>query len=54
MEDKAKSENDDVAALFRGREHLLEQIRVSQQTIERSKELIQQIDKLLAKSPLKP
>jgi hypothetical protein len=37
-----------------GREHLLEQIRVSQETIERSKELIQQIDKLLAKSPLQP
>ena len=54
MADETKSEEDHVAALIRGREHLLQQIRVSQETIERSKELIQQIDKVLAKSPLKP
>ena len=54
MKDKTKPDDDHVAALHRGREHLLQQIRVSQQTIERSKELIKQIDKLLAKSPLKP
>jgi hypothetical protein len=54
MADKNKSEDDHVAALVRGRKHLLEQIRVSQETIERSKELTQQIDKVLAKSPVKP
>jgi hypothetical protein len=54
MADETKPEDDHVAALLRGLEHLLEQIRISQNTIERSKELIQQIDKLLAKSPLKP
>ena len=53
MADRTESEDDHVATLVRGREHLLEQIRVSQETIERSKQLIQQIDKLLAKSPLK-
>jgi hypothetical protein len=41
-------------ALHRGRADLLEQIRVSQETIERSVELIRKIDELLAKNPLKP
>jgi hypothetical protein len=54
MADKTKPEDDHAAALLRGREHLLEQIRVSQETIERSKELIKQIDELLARSPVKP
>ena len=54
MEDKTEPQDDHVAALLRGREHVLEQIRVSQETIERSMELIRQIDELLAKSPLKP
>ena len=44
----------DLAALRRGRGDLLEQIRVSQETIERSKELIRQIDDLLARPVLKP
>ena len=54
MADKTDPEDDHLAALLRGREHLLEQIRVSQETIERSRELIRQIDELLARSPIKP
>ena len=33
---------------------LREQIRVSQETVERSQELLRRMDDLLAKSPLKP
>ena len=32
----------------------MEQIRLSQETIERSKELLTKIDSMLAKSPVKP
>jgi hypothetical protein len=53
MEDKPDFDAE-FAALRRGRADLLEQIGVSRETIERSKELIRQIDDLLARSVLKP
>jgi hypothetical protein len=46
MEDQ-RAEDEDLAAIRRGRERLQEQIRVSQQMIDRSKELIKQMDDLL-------
>jgi hypothetical protein len=54
MTNKTDVENDDVAAIRRGRDRLIEQIRISQGTIERSKELIRQMDELLAKRGAKP
>jgi hypothetical protein len=53
MEDKPELDAH-LAALRRGRADLAEQIRMSKETIERSKELMRQIDDLLAKSLLKP
>jgi hypothetical protein len=41
-------------ALHRKQAEIREQIRVSKETVERSQELLAQIDDLLAKSPLKP
>jgi hypothetical protein len=45
---------DALAALHRGQAELMEQVRVSQETVERSQELLRRIDDLLAKSPLRP
>ena len=45
---------DALAALHRGQAELIEQIRRSQETVERSQALLRRIDNLLAKSPLKP
>jgi hypothetical protein len=42
-------EVEDVTALRRWRDHLINQIRESERTIERSKELIRQVDELFAK-----
>jgi hypothetical protein len=53
MPNETDLHNEHLADLRRGREDLLEQIKASQKTIERSRELIDQIDKLLAKSGLK-
>jgi hypothetical protein len=41
-------------AIWLGRAQLLGQIRVSQETIDRSRELIKQMDELLAKYSYKP
>jgi len=41
-------------ALHRKQAEIREQIRVSQETVERSQELLGRIDDLLAKSPLRP
>jgi hypothetical protein len=43
-----------LAAIHRGQAEIMEQIRVSQERVERSQELLRQIDDLLAKSPLRP
>jgi hypothetical protein len=43
-----------LAAMHRGRADLMEQIRLSSETIKQSQELLRQIDEQLAKSPLKP
>jgi hypothetical protein len=48
MEDRS-NQDEDLAAIRRGRERLQEQIRISQQTIDRCKELIKQMDELLEK-----
>jgi hypothetical protein len=45
---------DALAALHRGQAELMEQIRLSQERVERSHELLKRIDHLLGKSPLKP
>jgi len=42
------------ADLVRERARLAEQIKVGQETIDRSKELLRRMDELLARSPLKP
>ena len=47
-------DHDDLAAMHRGQANLTEQIRLSQEMLERSQELLRQIDEQLAKSPLKP
>jgi hypothetical protein len=49
-----RDESDEIAAFRRGREKLMNQIRESQETIERSKELIRQIDEMLTKAVVKP
>ena len=54
MEDPVKTANDYLAALRREFDTLKIQVRASEETIERSRELIRKIDKLLARSPLKP
>ena len=43
-----------LAALHREQAEIMEQIRVSRETVERSQELLTRIDQQLAKSPLKP
>jgi hypothetical protein len=48
---KQDSDHDGLAAMHRGRADLLEQIRLSKETVERSQELLRRIDDLLAKSP---
>jgi len=45
---------DTLAVLHYAQADLREQIRLSQETVERSQELLRRIDDLLAKSPLKP
>jgi len=45
---------DILAVLHCAQADLREQIRVSQETVERSQELLRRMDDLLAKSPLKP
>ena len=43
-----------LAAIHRNQADLVEQICLSKDTIEQSRELLRRIDDLLAKSPLKP
>ena len=45
---------DTLAVLHCAQADLREQIRLSQETVERSQELLRRIDDLLARSPLKP
>ena len=45
---------DTLAAMHRGRKDLMEQIRLSQEILEQSQELLRQINEQLAKYPLKP
>ena len=45
---------DTLAVLHCAQADLREQIRLSQETVERSQELLRRVDELLAKSPLKP
>jgi hypothetical protein len=45
---------DTLAVLHCAQADLREQIRLGQETVERSQELLRRIDGLLAKSPLKP
>ena len=45
---------DALAAMHRGRADLMEQIRLSQEILEQSQELLRQINEQLAKYPLKP
>jgi hypothetical protein len=44
----------ELAALYRAQADVMELIRLSQEAIDRSKELITQTDAVLAKSPFKP
>jgi hypothetical protein len=53
MEDP-QTERDRLGAIHAEREHLIEQIRQSQRTIERSRKLLERLDELLAKNNLKP
>jgi hypothetical protein len=46
--------NAELAALRRAKADVTELIRLSQENIERSKELITRVDAVLAKSPVKP
>jgi hypothetical protein len=43
-----------LATIHRSQVDLLEQIRLSNDTIERSQELLKQIDQVMGKPPLKP
>jgi len=43
-----------LAAARRARADLLEQVSLAKETIRQSKELLRQVDNLLARSPLKP
>ena len=45
---------DTLAVLHYAQADLREQIRLSQETVERSQELLRRVDDLLTKSPLKP
>jgi hypothetical protein len=54
MVDETESDEDYLAAIHRGRAHLVEQIQRSQEIIDQSKELIKRMDEILAKSGLKP
>jgi hypothetical protein len=48
------AQDPELAALHRAQADVMELIRLSEEAIDRSKELIMQIDAVLAKSPLKP
>jgi hypothetical protein len=50
MTNDFKSQKEQMDQIRRGRAELIEQIRLSQQTIERSQELIRQMDEILAKA----
>jgi hypothetical protein len=52
--DNHKYDADFLDAIRRERDNLVEQIRLSRETIERSLELIKRIDEMLAKSGRKP
>ena len=56
MEDNTYLELDQeaLAAARRVRADLLEQVSIAKQSIRQSKELLRQVDNLLARSPLKP
>jgi hypothetical protein len=54
MVNETESDEDYLAAIHRGRAHLVEQIQRSQEIIDQSKELIKRMDEILAKSGLKP
>ena len=45
---------DTLAVLHCAQADLRKQIRLSQETVARSQELLRRVDELLAKSPLKP
>jgi hypothetical protein len=47
-------DHDTLAVLHCAQADLREQIRLSQETVERSQELLRRVDDLLTKSPLKP
>jgi hypothetical protein len=54
MSEDANVEKERLSELQQGRAQLIEQIRESQRTIERSQELIKRIDDLLADTGPKP
>jgi hypothetical protein len=54
MANNLKLDKEQLDQIRRGRAELVEQIRMSQQTIERSQELIRQMDEILAKAEQKP
>jgi hypothetical protein len=49
-----RASNAQIAAIRRDRESLIEQIKLSQETIERSHALLKRIDEILAKAGEKP
>ena len=49
-----KPDHDTLTVLHCAQADLREQIRLGQETVERSQELLRRVDDLLAKSPLKP
>jgi hypothetical protein len=51
---KRNPDLDTLAVLYCAQADLREQIRLSQEMVERSQELVRRIDDLLAKSPLTP
>lgn len=53
MTNDLKLRKDQLDQIRRERAQLAEQIRISQQTIERSQELIRQMDEILAKAEQK-
>ena len=53
MED-LRSEKTRLDGIRAEREYLIEQIRLTERTIKRSRELIKQLDEMLAKDRLKP
>ena len=53
MED-LRSEKTRLDGIRAEREYLIEQIRLTERTIKRSRELIKQLDEMLAKDCLKP